>query len=638
MVVILSVGQIFTASSVFIVYLLLVLFSFNATAFGTMASVLVPDPKKTNQVSLLLLTVNIGGYAASEYVLAGSVDPINETLFFLLPSVALGRCISYISTSEFASGGFMFTNIGTGPCGRAILMLLVDCVIYYFLAWYLDAVFPGEYGHALPYNFFLRPSYWRLGEYHDRYTCPSPAKQVHLDQTSPMGHPDMFERFDLSHISENDRGVIQVTGLRKSFKSNIGWAYSIPLLGLFFRAFYPPSISRKTGPFAGHEPSEVVTGLDMEVHRNEIFGFLGHNGAGKTTALSIIMGMINPTAGSVVVDGHLLPGSAGVKQTDMDLRTLSEVQKIMGICPQQDVLFESLTTWETVQLYAAIKGVKVLGRKVNGSRSHDLENSKKLLDEYLEHLLEDVSLCENRHEQIKTLSGGMKRKLSVALAFLGDPKVVLLDEPTSGMDVFTRKQVWQLMQQSKVGRSILLTTHSMEEADALGDRIAILSKGRLQTLGSSLFLKNKFGLGYRLNLEKRRVMLAEQPCPMDIQAGLLRGDDVLFDVAKTTAIVHEHFPDAVIDVDTATEITYVLPTTATAKESSGRAAQEYIRDRKAALPGLFEHLDREIASSQLGIKSVGLALTTLEEVFISLQEQELVEKQVIEEQEGEKGT
>lgn len=638
MAAVLSVGHIFTASSVFIVYLLLVLFSFNATAFGTMASVLIPDPKKTNQASLLLLTINVGAYAASEYVLAGSVNPTNETLFFLLPSVALGRCISYISTSEFASGGVMFTNFGTGPCGRAILMLLVDCVIYYFLAWYLDGIFPGEYGHALPYDFFLRPSYWKLGEYHDRHTCSSSTKQVDLDETSPMKHPDMFEQFDLSHIPEKDRGVIRVTGLRKSFKSNIGWAYSIPLLGLFFRAFYPPSISRKTGPFAGHKPSEVVAGLDLEVHRNEILGFLGHNGAGKTTALSIIMGVINPTVGRVIVDGHLLPGSSGVKQTDMDLWTLSEVQKTMGICPQQDVLFESLTAWETVQLYAAIKGVKVLSHKANGTKSHDPESSKKLLDEYLQHLLDDVYLYENRHEQIKTLSGGMKRKLSVALAFLGDPKVVLLDEPTSGMDVFTRKQVWQLMQQSKVGRSILLTTHSMEEADALGDRIAILSKGKLQTLGSSLFLKNRFGVGYRLNLEKRRVMLAEQPCPKDAQAGLLRGDDVLFDVAKTTAIVQEHFPDAVIDADTATEITYVLPTTGTAKVSGGRAAQEYIRDRKTDLPGLFEHLDREIASSQLGIKSIGLALTTLEEVFIRLQEQELAEQRVMEDQEGEKET
>ncbi|KAG0036613.1 hypothetical protein BGZ82_003953 [Podila clonocystis] len=474
MVAILFVGQIVTPSNVLIVYLLLGLFSFNATAFGTMASVLVPNPKKTNQASLLLLTVDVGEYAVSAYVLGGSPDPTTETLFVLLPSVALRRCISHISTSEFAAGGITLTNLGAGPCGRAILMLLVDCVIYYFLAWYLDAVFPGE-----------------LGEYHhDRHTSSS-AKQMHLRPSSPdIELSDMFEQLDISHIPEKDCGVMRVAGLR-----------NIPLLGLFFRAFYPPSIARKTGPFAGRDSSEAVAGLDLEVHRNEILGFLGHNGADKTTALSIIMGMINPTAGSVIVNGHLLPGSEGVYQRDMDLRTLREVQKTMGICPQQDILFETLTAWETVHLYAAIKGVKVLGRKDHSTKSTDPEGPKTFLDEYLRHLLQDVYLHEKRHDQVKTFSGGMKRKLSVALAFLDDPRVVLLDEPTTGMDVFTRKQVWQPMQQSKIVRSILLTTHSMEEADALGDRLAILSQGQAADPGQFTLLEEQ--VWSRLSAEYR---------------------------------------------------------------------------------------------------------------------------------------
>ncbi|KAG0031191.1 hypothetical protein BGZ81_001617 [Podila clonocystis] len=136
------------------------------------------------------------------------------------------------------------------------------------------------------------------------------------------------------------------------------------------------------------------------------------------------------------------------------------------------------------------------------------------------------------------------------------------------------------------------------------------------------------------SFEKQRIML-ELPCLTDAQASrLLRGGNRLFDIAKTTAIVQEHLPDAVVDVDTATEITYVLPTAS----MCGRAAQDYNRDRKAALPGLFEHLDQEIASNQLGIKSVGLTSTTLEDVFISLQEKELTEKLTMEELEEEKGT
>ncbi|KAF9170386.1 hypothetical protein BGX20_009038 [Mortierella sp. AD010] len=643
MVFILFVGKIFTHTNAFIVWLLLVLFSFNATALGTIASVFIPDPKKTNTVSFLILIFTVGGYGiCAAFVFGGTsvLTPTKETLVFLLPSVALGRAINYITGIEAALGGVTFENITTGPCGKALWMMAIDCLIFYFLAWYLDAVVPTRTSSGLPLDFFLRPSYWGIGHYRGAAgpgtDMRGPARP--LDLSRPHGdaryHADMYEQADVSHIPPQDRGIIQVQGLRKNYSTGPGWGYRIPFFGIFFRIFYPPNSERTSGPFSGVQKNEVVAGLDLEVHRNEIMGFLGHNGAGKTTSLSMIMGMINPTSGSIVVNGHLLPGSSGVSRRDMDMRTLEEVQKQMGICPQHDVLFETLTAWETMQLYASIKGVVVLGRK--SSYNDPPSRHKELLEEYLNHLLNDVYLKEKKHERVSTYSGGMKRKLSVALAFLGDPKVVLLDEPTTGMDIFSKKQIWQLMQDSKAGRAILLTTHSMEEADALSDRIAILSKGELQTLGSSLFLKNRFGVGYHLSFEKRRVMLADQIQKQEIQstspldesesAAAAGGGVVLFNEERTTAIVKQHFPDATIDVNTVTDITYVLPTTGTAEQRQGRTAQEYIESKKAALPGLFSQLDQEIAANRLGVKSVGLALTTLEEVFISLQEQEEAEK------------
>ncbi|KAF9358486.1 ATP-binding cassette sub- A member 5 [Mortierella sp. AD094] len=647
MIFILVVGRIFVRTNALIIYLLLILFSFNATAIGTMASVIVPDPKKTNAVNFLLLAITVGSYGlCSTFVFGkGAVNPTVETVVFLIPSVALGRAINYITGVEAALGGVTFSNISQGPCSKALWMLVLDCLIYYFLAWYLDAVFPGELGNPLPFDFFLRPSYWNVGQYkraseHNsaaQMPRPQPGRQAQHEN----GHADMFEDCDISRVPVQDRGIIQVTGLRKTFLTPPGFAYSLPLVGIFIRIFYPPSSSRTTGPFAGVQKNEVVAGVDLDIHRNEIFGFLGHNGAGKTTSLSMIMGVLSPSAGSIVVNGHLLPGSKGMSRRDTDLRTIGEVQKLMGVCPQHDVLYDTLTAWETVKLFAEIKGVKVHRRRPQHSSEGSLPSAddSSLLDEYLNQLLDDVYLREKKHERINTFSGGMKRKLSVALAFLGDPKVVLLDEPTTGMDEYTKKSIWQLMQDSKAGRTILLTTHSMEEADALSDRIAILSHGQLQTLGSSLFLKNRFGLGYRLSLEKRRAMLTDQQQPhhtsqgySGFHAGILatsslhENEVVLFDEAKTTAIVQAHFPDATIDVNTATDITYVLPTTGTTEQRNGRTAQEYIRDKKAALPGLFAHLDQEIATNRLGVKSVGLSLTTLEEVFVSLQEQEEAER------------
>ncbi|KAF9353622.1 ATP-binding cassette sub- A member 2 [Mortierella sp. NVP85] len=654
MVFILFVGRIFTRSNALIVWLILILFSFNATAFGTIAAVFVPDPKKTNTISFLILVLTLGSYGVCSALVFGGRNPLNpttETLLFLIPSVALGRSINYITGVEAAMGGVTFENLSAGPCGKALWMLAIDCIIFYFLAWYTDAVVPNDFTNSLPPDFFLRPSYWGIGRYrsagelgHDIARPPAATATTNAAHSRGHQHADMFEQTDVSRIPVEDRNIIQVRDLRKEYSTGPGWAYNIPLWGLFFRIFYPPRSSRKTGAFSGVQKQQVVAGLDLEVHRNEILGFLGHNGAGKTTSLSMIMGMVRPSSGTVVVNGHILPGSSTLSHSEVDLRALGEVQKQMGVCPQYDVLFGTLTAWETMKLYAAIKGVRVLDRKAQANSGSHHSTSQELLEEYLEHLLDDVHLKEKKHERVMTFSGGMKRKLSVALAFLGDPKVVLLDEPTTGMDIFSKKQIWQLMQDSKAGRAILLTTHSMEEADALSDRIAILSKGELQTLGSSLFLKNRFGVGYRLNLEKRRAMLADQLHPQKqkgiASTGLLdthasssssstsaaSDSVVLFNEERTTAIVQQHFPDATIDANTATDITYVLPTTGTVEQRNGRTTQQYIADKKAALPALFAQLDEEIATNRLGVKSVGLSLTTLEEVFISLQEQEEAER------------
>ena len=115
---------------------------------------------------------------------------------------------------------------------------------------------------------------------------------------------------------------------------------------------------------------------------------------------------------------------------------------------------------------------------------------------------EYVGLKDDLKKNSKDLSGGMKRRLSVAMAFIGDSKVIILDEPTSGLDPFNRRSLWELIRNYKTGRTIILTTHYMEEADALSDRIALMNHGRVKCCGSPLFLKNKFGSGYRLTLTK----------------------------------------------------------------------------------------------------------------------------------------
>jgi len=228
---------------------------------------------------------------------------------------------------------------------------------------------------------------------------------------------------------------------------------------------------RQVYPAAGGDVKVAVKKLCLTVQEGECFGLLGPNGAGKTTLISILCGLLKQTSGTITVNGFDV------------LTQLREVQQCLGVCQQFDVLFEDLTVDEHILYYARLKGIPA---------SEEMEHTRRIVEE--------VGL-EESHRQLSTaLSGGMKRRLSVAISLVGNPKLVLLDEPTTGLDPASKRSLWEVIMKAKAGRSIILTTHSMEEADALCNRIGIMSKGALKCLGTQLHLKNKFGQGFRLSV------------------------------------------------------------------------------------------------------------------------------------------
>ena len=154
----------------------------------------------------------------------------------------------------------------------------------------------------------------------------------------------------------------------------------------------------------------------------------------------------------------------------------------IGFCPQDDVLIDRLTVRENLIFFCRFKGV---------------ENEDEVVDE----VLESYNLKANEATLAKHLSGGQKRKLQLAIALLGDAKIVLLDEPSSGMDPTARREAWEIIQKAKQDRIVILTTHYMDEAEQLADRVAIISNGSLQVCGSTLFLKNKYGSGFFIEVE-----------------------------------------------------------------------------------------------------------------------------------------
>lgn len=149
------------------------------------------------------------------------------------------------------------------------------------------------------------------------------------------------------------------------------------------------------------------------------------------------------------------------------------------------MLFESLTPREHLELFAAFKGTP-----------------SNQITEVVSKMIRDIDLVDVENQLAGTLSGGQKRKLSVGIAMIGDSKIVILDEPSSGMDTSSRRRLWEMLKENKNGKIIILTTHYMDEADILGDRICIMAEGKIKCCGSSLFLKNRYGVGYNLIIAK----------------------------------------------------------------------------------------------------------------------------------------
>ncbi len=212
----------------------------------------------------------------------------------------------------------------------------------------------------------------------------------------------------------------------------------------------------------------AVDGLDLEVRRGEVFGFLGPNGAGKTTSIRMITGLLKPSSGRVVIEGEPVEKASG------------EVRRRIGVCPQDIVLWDLLTCNENLRLMA--KMYDVPGKE-----------AKKRT----EALLEDLKLRDKADSRTVTLSGGMKRRLNVAMALVHDPDIVVLDEPTAGLDPQSRLVVTEYIGRVKKEekKTIILTTHIMEIADQLSDRVAIIDNGKLLQLDTPENLKNQIGAG-----------------------------------------------------------------------------------------------------------------------------------------------
>ena len=222
----------------------------------------------------------------------------------------------------------------------------------------------------------------------------------------------------------------------------------------------------------------AVDGLSLDIRRGEIFGFLGPNGAGKTTTISMICGLLAPDAGSIRLDGCLLA------RRDLPRRATTGLRRRLGLCPQEIAVWENLTCREQCEFAGHLYGLS--GRT---ARTRAVE------------LLQILGLSAKSDRLARTLSGGMKRRLNIALALMHEPEILVLDEPQAGLDPQSRVLVRDYVRNLAGTMTVILTTHDMDEADRLSDRVAIIDAGQLLVLDTPERLKEGIGEGDLLELE-----------------------------------------------------------------------------------------------------------------------------------------
>ena len=232
---------------------------------------------------------------------------------------------------------------------------------------------------------------------------------------------------------------------------------------------------------------QALKNINLDIRRGEIFGLLGPNGAGKTTLIGIICGIVNPGPGSIIVDGHDV------------VRDFRHTRSIIGLVPQELTTDAFATVWQTVSFSRGLFG-------------------KRTNPDYVEKVLKQLSLWDKKDSKIMTLSGGMKRRVLIAKALAHEPSVLFLDEPTAGVDVELRKDMWAVVRRlSQSGVTIILTTHYIEEAEEMADRIGVINHGELILVEEKAELMRKLGSKQlTLHLQSPLAVIPERLAPYNL--------------------------------------------------------------------------------------------------------------------------
>ncbi|KAK4437089.1 ABC transporter A family member 2 [Sesamum alatum] len=551
----------FLHNSFAVVFLLFLLFQLNMTGFAFMLSAFISKSSSSTTVGYLTFIIGFLTQLVTTFGFPYSQDfsKTYRLVWSFFPPNLLAAGLNLLSDATATPQDPGVSWSGRTKCApndteciitinEIYIWLVSTSCLWFILAIYFDNIFPNTSGVRKSMFYFLDPGYWtgKGGNKWEEGNICSCVRQIPPLEDIVPDDEDVQEEESIvkqqAHEGIVDSSTaVQIRGLVKIYAgaTKIGCCRC-----------------KRTSPY------HALKGIWLNFPKDQLFCLLGPNGAGKTTAINCLTGITPVTGGDALIYGYSIRSSTG----------MSNIRRMIGVCPQFDVLWDALSGQEHLYLFASIKGLTPASIKSVAQK-----------------LLAEVKLTEAAKVRSGSYSGGMRRRLSVAIALIGEPKLVILDEPTTGMDPITRRHVWDVIEGAKKGRAIILTTHSMEEADILSDRIGIMAKGRLRCIGTSIRLKSRFGTGFIANISF---------------AGDVNGTPNQGDTFSTDQhIAVKEFFKSHLDVSPKDEsksfLTFVIP-----------------HEKEKLLKNFFAELQER--EKVFGIADIQLGLTTLEEVFLNI--------------------
>eukprot|EP01132_Coremiostelium_polycephalum_P003969 gene3969-4964_t len=518
--------------------LLLVLYGMSMVSFSFFVAALFWRPKPAVVISYIVsLLTPAAGVCIDFFGFSGS-RPILPFLFY--PPFAYIHGLYTIFLKQNGSNGshdYLISFSEYSQLSEVLVALLVETIVFLLLGVYLGNVLPKEHGYKYPVTYPITSlvSFFKKSK-KSNFSSIADGEDQHLFTSLTVNNQDYYD--DEVYIKED------TDCKEERHRANSQHGYLLKAVNL------------KKVYTTGGVVKEALVNFCLTSNEGEILGLLGPNGAGKTTFIHIVSGMYKPTSGDAYVNGYRVSDQ------------MDKIYEFLGFCPQHDILYDDLTIFQHLDIYASLKGL--YNYDSNNRRGHIFE------------ILRKVRLYEHRLKRVNQLSGGMKRRVSIAISLLGHNKLVLLDEPTTGLDPDSRRALWDIIQEVKHDKTILLCTHNMEEADTLCNKIAIVASGQLQCVGSPIHLKNRFGSGYRL-----------ETVPYN--------DDARTNIKNT---IMSYYPAATIEPTiNDDQLIFLIP-----KDSDITILLTMLSNQK----------------DQLGIKEYGIMQTSLEDVFMKMVEKEEV--------------